>query len=171
MKVLPVIFLSIFALFQTGCLHGYRLGSTLPPDVQSVYVPVALNESSEPLLETAVTQATLEQIQRDGSLSIETEANADSVLYITITDFELRPLAYEDSDNLRPDEYRLILKARVELIQQKTGRVLARTGRLEGRSEFELISDLVSDQRNATPDAAEDLGRRIVAAVTEAWPD
>jgi len=171
MKVLFVVTLSILAMMQTGCLSGYRLGSTLPPDIQSVYIPLARNESSEPLLEKEVTQATLAQMQRDGSLSIELENNADAVLYITVTDFELRPLAYGDNDNLRPDEYRLILKARVELIQQSNGRVLARTSGLEGRAVFELTRDLVSDQRTAIPEAAEDLGRRIVAAVTEAWPD
>ncbi len=164
--VLPLLLLTL-----TGCLSGYRLGSTLPPEIQSVHIPLARNESTEPLLETEVTTATLAQMQRDGSLSIVSEDQADAVLYITVTDFELRPLAFGDGDNLRPDEYRLIIKARVELIQQSNGRVLARQGGLDGRSEFELTRDLVSDQRTAIPEAAEDLGRRIVAAVTEAWPD
>lgn len=159
------------ALALSGCLSGYRLGSTLPPDVRSVYVPIAVNDTEEPLLADELTRALLAQIQRDGSLSIESREAADSVLRVTITDFQLSPLGFEASDRRRVDEYRLRLVADMELVRQSNGKTLARSGGLTGRSDFELVGDLTSGKRRGTPEAAEDLARRIVSAATDAWPD
>jgi outer membrane lipopolysaccharide assembly protein LptE/RlpB len=171
MKILVFLLAPLALLLHTGCVGGYTLGSTLPSHIKSVYVPIAQNSTEEPLLQNEVTRAALAQLQRDGSLQIETEDRADAILNITITEFALRPLAYDNANRLRPNEYRLVLKATAELVQKSDGKVLVRTGNLEGRSDFELTGDLTTGKRRATPDAAEDLGRRISAAVTEAWTD
>jgi hypothetical protein len=173
MKYMRTRFFSfvISCLLLTGCLSNYQLGSTLPPDIRSVYIPIAENLTEEPLLADEVTRAVLAQMQRDGSLEIENQNTADTVLYVRITDFTLQPLAYDSGDRLRGNEYRLRLVAEIELIRQSNGQTLARADSLRGRSEFELTGDLTSGKRQGTPDAAEDLARRIVATVTEAWPD
>lgn len=162
-------FLLSFAL--SGCVSGYRLGSTLPPDIKSVHVPIVNNQTDEPLLADEVTRAVLAQVQRDGSLDIESPEAADAILRVTVTDFRLEPLGFEATDRRRVDEYRLRLIANAELVRTSSGNTLARAGDLQGRSDFELTGDLTSGKRLGTPGAAEDLARRIVAAVTEAWPD
>lgn len=157
-------------LLQNGCT-GYRLGSQLPKDIRSVYVPTVRNNTEEPLLENEMTRAILSQIQRDGSLKIATKENADAILYVTLDYYTINPLAYDGNNRSRPNEYRLILGARIEMVRNDNGKVLTRNSSLRGRNDFPLTGDLTSAKQNGLPGAAEDLARYIVAAITEAWPD
>lgn len=165
-----LILLGGFALLSTGCV-GYRLGSMLPEDVESVHVPIAKNLTGEPLLNDDLTRAVLAEIQRDGSLRIEQESKADAVLYVNITHYELEPLSYAQDNRVRPNEYRLLLRAKVEMVRREGGQTLVRSDTLEGRSTFPLNDDLTAGKRRGLPDAADDLARKIVSAVSEAWPE
>ncbi|MEX2606899.1 MAG: LptE family protein [Kiritimatiellia bacterium] len=167
MCTLPLISL---LLLQAGCV-GYQLGTMLPDDIQSVYVPTVQNQTQEPLLENDVTGSVLSAIQRDGSLKIEVEDQADAVLYVVITDFSLEPLSFSQTNRDRPNEYRLILRARAEMVRRSTGEVLVRDDKLQGRSTFTLAGDLTSGKLLGLPGAADDLARRISATITEAWVD
>ena len=51
MNRLPALFLIPALMLAAGCAN-YRLGSTLPPDVRTVYMPTCLNQTDEPLLPT-----------------------------------------------------------------------------------------------------------------------
>ena len=53
-------------LLLTGCT-GYRLGSMLPPEIKTVYVPTFANQTTEPLLEMEATDAVIVEFQQDGS--------------------------------------------------------------------------------------------------------
>jgi len=164
-----LLLIPLFALL-TGCT-GYRLGSMLPRDVQSAHVNIARNLTEEPNLETDVTTAVLAQLQRDGSLRVTNAASADAELYIDISAFRLEPLAFDADNRARPNEFRMILEGRVELIRRRDGATLVRSATLTGRSTFDFTGDLTSAKRTARPAAAEDLARHLVSAVTEAWTD
>lgn len=167
----PLLFapLAGILLLQTGC-QAYRLGSQLPSDIQSVYVPTVRNRTNEPLLENEVTQAILGEIQRDGSLSIQSEESADAILYVTITSYQINPFSFENDNRDRPDEYRLVLRASIEMVRAD-GQVLTKNGSIRGRDDFPLTNDLTTAKRNGLPGAAEDLARYVVSAITEAWPE
>ncbi|MDF3129992.1 LptE family protein [Kiritimatiellaeota bacterium B1221] len=165
----PIVLVSSLLLFS-GC-SGYKLGSQLPKDISSVYVPTVRNQTDEPLLENEATRAILEQIQSDGSLKIVSENEADAILYATLTTYEIEALSYDSDNRSTPSEYRLRLGARIEMVRTDNGQVLVRNSSLQGRDDFPLVGDLTSAKQNGLPGAAEDLARYIVAAVTEAWPD
>lgn len=48
----------------SGCA-GYKLGSNLPPGILSVAVPVFVNQTGQPSLETITTGAVIEEFQKD----------------------------------------------------------------------------------------------------------
>lgn len=164
-------FLSLMGLLLCSGCANYQLGSQLPKDITSVYVPTVKNQTDEPLLENEITKAILDRLQRDGSLKITTEENADAILYVTLTSYTIEALAFDTQNRARPDEYRLLLKARVEMVRRDNGKVLTRNSGLQGRDDFPLTGDLTSAKRSGLPGAAEDLARYIVAAITEAWPE
>ncbi len=169
LRFIPLALVSSLLLLS-GC-SGYQLGSQLPKDINSVYVPTVRNQTDEPLLENEATKAILEQIQRDGSLKIVAEKDADAILDVTITSYKIEPLSFDSDNRSTPDEYRLLLGARIEMRRNDTGKVLVRNASLQGRNDFPLTGDLTSAKQNGLPGAADDLARYIVAAITEAWPD
>lgn len=154
----------------TGCA-GYRLGSQLPQDIQTVHVFIANNTTDEPLLETEVTQAVLRQLQRDGSLRLAAEDLADAHMSLDVTGFRLEPLSFDRQNRALPDEYRLVIEAHTSLVRVRDGAVLVRSGTQRGISTFPFQEDLTVSRRTATPRAADDLAARLVASVTEAWID
>jgi len=155
------------SMILAGCA-GYQLGTTLPPDIKSVHVPRFVNRTGEPLVENETTAATLQEIQRDGSLTIADAGRADTVLEVTLTRYRLEPLRYE-RDNVRTTrEYRLRLTA--TLVFKRRGSnatLLERT--VQGEATFLPQGDLTSAKRNALPEAARDLAHDIVESVVEYW--
>ncbi|MFO7871680.1 MAG: LptE family protein [Kiritimatiellia bacterium] len=157
----------ILAALLCGCA-GYRLGSSLPPGIRSVYVPAFINESGEPLLETGTTAAVIEELHRDGTLEIKSSSEADAVLKVTLADYRLVPLRYEDERPKTAEEYRAVITARMNLKNRKTGRLLYDTS-VSGETTFTVSGDLRSAKRAALPGAAEDLARKIVDKTVEYW--
>jgi hypothetical protein len=150
-----------------GCL-GYRVGSSLPPGIQTLSVPTFANLSSEPLVEIDATRATIAEFQKNGNLSIAETANADVLLKVTILSLKTEPISYERDNTKTPSEYRLVIKASLGLTNRKDGKtMLERT--VSGDTVFEPGSDLNSAKRSAMPKAAQSLAHSIVKGVVEFW--
>ena len=66
-----------------GCGH-YQLGSTISENLRDVYVPNVRNESGQPGVEIALTQALIKEIQREGTLRIVPEERAGSRLDVVV---------------------------------------------------------------------------------------
>jgi hypothetical protein len=153
----------------SGCA-GYRVGSMLPDDIQSIYVPTFVNKTKEPLVEVEATQKTLEEFQRDGSLEVATsEDMADALLEVTIIYYGLDPLSYRRETRTATREYRLNLVASIVMTRRSDGSVIVENPRVHGETTFELLGDLSSAKIQALPKAAEDLAHKIVEQVVEVW--
>jgi Lipopolysaccharide-assembly len=152
----------------TGCA-GYRLGSMLPKELSSVHVPVFKNNTAEPFIETVLTNAVRDEIQKDASLSLENEAEADTELLITINSYTLLPLAYDRENRTQASEYRVLLETSVVLRNRRTGEVVVSYPRVRGDATFDFSGDLTNAKRQALPAVADDLAHQIVERVVEAW--
>ena len=150
-----------------GCM-GYRLGTTLPPGIQSLYVPTFVNRTGEPELDVATTRATIQEFQKDGTLQLGSEGGADAYLKVTLQEFRLESLRYSGDQAKTTSEYRLVIIAQVDFHRSTTDERLARR-RVRGESTFEPGSDLSLAKLNALPEAAEDLAHHIVKTVVEYW--
>ena len=151
-----------------GCV-GYRLGSTLPPDVKAIYVQLFINKCNEPLLEIDTTNATIAEFQNDGTLRIVPRDEADVILETTLNSMTLTPLRYnQTTDKSKPDEYRLVLQASFVLKRAKTQEIMSEASVI-GESTFAFVGNLNSSKRAAIPAASEDLAKRIIQKVVEIW--
>jgi hypothetical protein len=165
--VLSPMFLLLFLACLSGCV-GYRLGSTLPPDVKKVYVPLFLNKSREPLIENDATAATIAELQKDGTLKVVNAENADVILECTLTAVSLNPLRYDRTDVTKPNEYRITLAASFTLKRIGSQELLCEASVI-GEATFPFVGNLVSAKQSAMPQASEDLAKRIVEKAVEAW--
>jgi len=153
--------------FLGGCL-GYRLGTTLPPGIRSIYIPTFVNRTGEPGLENATTQAAIREFQQDGTLRIASEESADAYLDVQLQVFRLEALAYDADYGRTAEEYRLIIIAQVDFYRSESGERLSRQ-LVRGETTFEPVGDLSLSKLDALPDAAEDLAHEIVKTVVEYW--
>ena len=158
----------ICSALVSGCA-SYRLGSMLPPEIKTVYVPTFVNRSGEPLLEVQTTSATINEIQRDGSLRIAEEAQADSIITVQLISSEMQPIPYNETRKTAAENYRAVITASFVLTDNRSGKVLAQTGKVIGEALFPVTGDLSSSKRRILPDVSEDLAHAIVGRMVEAW--
>ena len=151
----------------SGCA-GYRLGTTLPPGVKNVYVPAFINETGYPQVDTYATRATIDEFQRDGTVVLTDEVDADAVIHATVTEYRMESLGYNPNDPKSTSEYRLWLVAKVIFTRKSNGEVLL-DQKIRGKTEFNVAGDLSSAKMSALPDASIDLARHIVRSVVEYW--
>lgn len=168
-KIFCRVMLSLSLSLVAGCTGlGYRLGSSLPPDIRSVYVPAFINNSDEPMIEGEATQAVISEFQRDGSLRISDIENADAVLEVVLTGFKLEPVRYDRDDTRATREYRMWIYADLVFTRTATGEEIARAS-VHGEHDFDPGGDLASAKSTALPGASANLARRIVRNVVEFW--
>lgn len=166
---MAVLAAAVAAAGTWGCA-GYKVGSMLPADVRTVWVPTVQNKTQEPFLEQDVTSALMAALQMDGSLKVAEEKDADAVLRVTVTGFRLDPVAYESGTSNTTEEYRMTLTASYVLQRTEDGTVVAESSAVRGWEDFDFTGDLTSSKAVALRPAAEDLGRRIVDAIVMYWP-
>ncbi|HMP74858.1 MAG TPA: LptE family protein [Kiritimatiellia bacterium] len=155
-------------LASSGCA-GYRLGSMLPDDIKTVYVPSFLNETSEPLIEIDCQRAVIEELQRDGSLQIADEASADSIVRVRLREYRLEPVVFDTTSRSNVRQYRIRLTAAIVMTRRVDDTVIVERPAVRGEGVFTVAGDLSSSKLTGLPVAAADLARNIVQQMVEAW--
>ncbi len=161
--------LATISLLLTGCA-GYRVGSMLPGDVKTVHVPTFINKTTEPLLELDTTQAVIEEFQRDGSLKVVAESDADAILSVVLTEYRLEPVSFRKDIRTAAQQYRVFIVANMVMRRTSDQSVVVETPRVEGKFVFDVVGDLTSSKLTANPQAARDLGYNMVQRMVEYWP-
>ncbi len=151
-----------------GCA-GYRLGSTLPPDIRSVHIPTFINETDEPQLEMETTGAVITEFQRNGTLRITDRDQADSILEVVIKKYELVPIRYDRDEATTAKEYRLVITASINFSRVNADMPIIKNKQVIGESDFDVVGDRTTLKRQALPKVAKDLGHNIIEAVVEYW--
>lgn len=165
----PAASLLAATLLLSGCT-GYRVGSMLPGDVKTVHVPTFINKTTEPLLEIDTTQAVIEEFQRDGSLKVVGEAEADAILTVVLTEYRLEPVSFRKDVRTAAQQYRAYIVANMVMRRTSDQSVVVESPRVEGKYVFDVVGDLTSSKLTANPQAATDLGYNMVQRMVEYWP-
>lgn len=156
-----------FGLLISGCA-GYRLGSMLPPDIKTVYVPTFINKTTEPQLEVQTTQSLIEELQRDGSLRVVNQDQSDVTLTVTLRNYRIDPVSYSSTQRTTAREYRIVLQAAI-VMTRRNGTVVVDNPNVIGEYVFQVSGDISSSKLTGLPLAAEDLAHNIVEKVVEYW--
>lgn len=162
------VLLAAMIVGLAGCT-GYRLGTTLPKGIDSIYVPVFVNKSGEPLLENQATDAAKQEFQKDGTLDVMPEASqADLLLDVVLTKVELEATRFDRDNTKTAKEYRVNIHATLTVTVTRTAKVMTKKT-IVGQTTFYPGADLNTSKREAMPKAAEDLAHKIVESAVEAW--
>jgi outer membrane lipopolysaccharide assembly protein LptE/RlpB len=112
------------ALLLAGC--GYHLpgrGAGLPAEVQTLYIELFSNRTTEPFLENRITDRVTDRFARKRSLRlVEKRDRADAILTGVVTSYLTTPISYDRRDVIT--EYRSTMTIAVTLRQTADDRVL-----------------------------------------------
>ena len=167
----PALFsaLCAAAFIFTGCA-GYHLGpvNEETAGAKSVEVQPFNNQTLQPRVGDAVTQALREQLQTDGTYHLA-RSGGDIVVSGVITGYSRQGLSFLTSDVYTANNYQVGIVAHVTARQRETGKVLLDKN-INGYTLVHVGSDLADAERQALPLLAEDLAQKVTEQLAEgAW--
>lgn len=157
-------------LLMAGCA-GYHVGPVRPKfmeGVQSIAVPNFKNQTLIPRVEVLVAGTVIKQIQQDGTYKIASADKADVILEGKIVEIRRNAARSVHGDVLTTREFKLTLRIEYVLIRRSTGETLNHRS-VTGESSFFVGGDLVQDERQAIPLAAEEAAVNLVSEISEGW--
>jgi hypothetical protein len=160
----------LLAFLLSGCA-GYHLGPATPAylrQIHSIAVPTFRNVTLVPRIEVLVTGTVIKQFQQDGTFRIVSEENADATLKGEIIVVGRSPARSVRGNVLATTEFNLALRVRYTLIG-RDGKPLAGPSEAGGATSFFVGDDVIADERQALPLAAEELAKHLVSQLSEGW--
>ena len=161
----------LFVMMACAGCAGYRVGP-VSGDVagdRSIEVTPFASKVIEPRVGDAVTTSLRGQLEQEGTFRLNTRGEADIVVTGSVIEYDRSSISVKLQDTLTPRDYRLRIRAHVMARDRTSGRVLLDRDVL-GITTLRITSDLSSGERQAIPQATEDLARNITALLTEgAW--
>src|SRR5450755_363338 len=125
MRIVNFLALGAAAWLLAGCA-GYHLGPVnreIAGD-KSIEVLPFNNQTLQPRLGDAVTQALRERLQADGTYHLATRGAGDVVITGDVTGYSREGLSYLNTDVVTPENYRVGLVAHVTVRDHATGKLL-----------------------------------------------
>ena len=155
------------AVVCAGCA-GYRVGpvSEAAAGERSIQVAPFSSKVIEPRVGDAVTTSLRRQLQQEGTFRLNTRGDGDILVTGSVVEYDRSHLSFQPQDILTPRDYRLRIRAHVTARERNTGRILLDREVL-GHTTLRVTPDLSSAERQAIPQAADDLARNITALLTE----
>lgn len=157
-------------LGAAGC-GGYKLGPTsgVTAGSRSVQVNFFQNKTLEPRLVEAVNNALRKNLQQDGTYRLATDDDGDIIVNGTITDFKRSAVGFQPADILTVRDYLVFLTVHVHATERLTGKVLLDRDTY-GRTTIRVGVDMASAERQAVPQLADDLAKRVTSMLVDgAW--
>jgi len=170
MRALKFFLPVLAAISLSGC-GGYRLGS-VNGDLageKTVSVMPFNNQTLQPRLGDAVTQALRERLQVDATYRLATREPGDLVVSGVIRNYERDGLGYLNRDAVTTQNYHVSITVHVTVRDRASGKVVLDRD-VKGHTLVNVGQDFASSERQAQPLLAADLAQNITELLTEgAW--
>ncbi|MDH4267207.1 MAG: LPS assembly lipoprotein LptE [Deltaproteobacteria bacterium] len=135
------------ALFFTGCGYHFQGGGTsLPPDIRSVAVPIFANSTTQTGIESEVTRALVDKFISAKRLSVSGQNSADALLKGTVKSFTATSVAVTGGTQITTG-YRATLTVEIIFQRQKDGKTLFKE-ELSEWWNYPVVSDLAMTENN-----------------------
>lgn len=167
MRALKSFLFALSTAVFTGCA-SYHLGPTggAVAGEKSVEVLPFNNQTLQPRLGDALTQAIRQRLQADATYHLATRQPGDLVVTGVITHYGREGLNFANNDVATPENYRVGLTAHVTVRERATGKLVLEKD-LKAFSLVHVGPDLASAERQSLPLMANDFARDLVQLLAE----
>ena len=149
---------------------NYKMGSTPKgagfEDIRILYVPTAVNETDETAVPGPVTNAILQEIDRDGTFRHARKDEADAILEVTVKKIERSPIQQSVEQYLTTLQYQLTLTIEDRVYSMKDKKEVIGKTTISGYTTFFVQGDQTESQRQALPLAAQSAAQNLVTSLS-----
>ena len=160
-----------FALlcFSLGACANYQMGSTPKSqglkDVRVIYVPTVKNETDETDLHGIMTNAILQELDRDGTYRHARKDESDAILEVTIKKVERSAIRQSTEQFLTTLQFQLLVTVQYRLYNMKDKKDAIPNATVIGTTTFFVQGDQTESQRQAYPLAAVSAAQAMVSSL------
>jgi hypothetical protein len=167
MRALKKFLPALAALALAGCA-SYHLGPVngAVAGEKSIEVLPFNNQTLQPRLGDALTQALRERLQVDATYHLATHGAGDVVVTGVIRSYEREGLGYLNTDSVTPQNYRVGVIVHVTARDRASGKLILEKD-VKGHTLVHIGADLSSAERQALPLLAGELAQSIAGLLTE----
>ena len=160
-------------LFLSSCGY-YHMGSMMHPQIKTIAISTIRNDTREPLLTELARNQIAARFQSDNSLKLVSKEEADCILYVRLvsvnTTMRRYRVSYNSSnDEYRPAEFRVVLRAEMEVLIPGRSEPLIHKRAVSGEANYQYNVDPQVGKYYGLRQASFDLAGTIVEYTTEAW--
>jgi len=158
--------LALVVMAVSGC--GYSLRGHLPDHIQTIAVPIFVNRTQEPALDSFITRAVVEAFSTNGRLRLAKIEDADSILEGEITGYAVDSIAFDRNANVQLYRLRVTLNLTMRDLRRNT--VLFREANFSEKSDFRVrgaVSQTIAREETALRQAAVDIARAVVSLAVD----
>jgi len=170
MRTLKFFLPGLVAVALAGCA-SYHLGPVNGAEAGAKSITVAPfnNQTLQPRLGDALTQALRERLQADATYHLATHGPGDVIVTGVIRQYTRLALGNLSTDVATPENYRVEIVAHVTARDRLSGRLILDKD-VKGHTFVHIGADLASAERQALPLLADDLAQNIAEILDEgAW--
>jgi hypothetical protein len=158
----------VLACLVGGCGYSVGMGGNLPSQIKTVAVPIFVNSTQQPAVESVITAAVINAFVTSGRLKVASVREADSILEGDIIGYNLDSIAYDPQINVTV--YRLRVRVNILFRDVRQGTTLWKQDGLEQWADFRVqgqVSETLAREDVAARQAAVEIGRRIVSSAVD----
>jgi outer membrane lipopolysaccharide assembly protein LptE/RlpB len=167
---LGLVLIALLLLLPACGYHFTPVGGIVPESAKTIAIPVFINGTYEPLIDTEVTRAVVDEFLADGRLQVVGLEAADVVLKGTVTKFEITPTSYTADTFVQ--SYNISIGVNITIEDAKAHKVLLKdsgVGSVFNSSYAVFIGDITRTKiakdaavKNACKDLASTLRSRVL---------
>jgi outer membrane lipopolysaccharide assembly protein LptE/RlpB len=153
--------LAALTVTLAGC--GYSFQGTLPRHIKTIAVPIFVNRTQQPGVESVITRAVADAFATNGRLRIARVDDADSILDGEVIGYSVGPIAVDPS--LSAQQYRLAVTLHLRLRDMRHNEILFRRDFSE-QADFRVagsVDQTISLEAGALQQAAVEIARSVVS--------
>lgn len=169
MKKIIILFLSCFLLYSCG-YHLRGTGSSLPPHIKKIQVPMFKNSTSRFELDVKLTRSVIDELVARGKVEITDDLEAaDAVLLGELTRFRVNPIAF--SGQATADRYNITIVAQVTLKDLVNDTVFYSNPNFVYKKEYEVEegADFETVESEAIEEVSGKFARSLVIMILEGF--
>ena len=134
-------------------------------NIRVLYVPTVQNETDDTGVPGTVTNAILQEIDRDGTYRHARKDESDAILEVTVKRVERTAIRQSTAQFLTTLQFQLLLTLEYRLYDYKEKKEIFPKASINGTTTYFIQGDQTESQRQALPLAAQNAAQNLVTAL------
>lgn len=156
-------------LFTGGCLRYSFTGASIPPDVNTIFIPFFPDQSNSGLgdLSNRLNDALINRFVNQSKLQLaNSEVDADAVLEGVITGYTNRPFSIGGNEQANQNQVTITVRATFQYANKEEPEW---SSTFTGRYTFDPTSDPIEGENQAANSALEQVANNMFSDAVSNW--